>query len=134
VTRIVLLLLVVAIAGCQKPDKLAAKQVEQSDETIPTAFQGLWLADQKACRGGNWNEGYSIGPDSIRMGKSGAPIKVASISLVTPTDIIISTSDPDAGWSFNGKFRFILDRTGKVLSNAYDDRTASFDYQKCEAS
>ena len=129
-----ILFLALAIIGCQQSSDPVAKQIQRTGAAIPAAFRGLWLANQKSCNGSEWREGYLITADTIRMSKSAAPLKVSAVNIVKPTDAIVATTDPSAGWSFDGKFRFVVNGSGKVLSNVYDNRTASFDYLKCETS
>jgi hypothetical protein len=123
------------LLGCnQLVDTKVRDLAIQADAShmVPVPFLGLWLADASQCGAKNWQEGYLIGTRQIRLAPVADPLIVAKIQRTNSEDIIVSVTDTHQDWTYDGKFRFILSKSGTELTNMYDSRTASFVYSKCK--
>jgi len=122
--------LAACIVGCSGDAKQDSAKPAPTAK-LPTALQGLWLADAEECGKPDWTEGYQLNGAEISV-NNGTPVKIAMVEERPDGDVFVKVDDPEAGWSFNGEFLFSVDPTDGTLSNSYDNRTAGFALRKCQ--
>ena len=123
------LLFASGLLACSQ-DAMMSEKAPSPSGALPEELQGLWLADLMDCGRPNWTEGYNLTDKTVSV-NNGRPINISKVEERGDGDVFVQVVDSEAGWASNGKFLFKVDPMGKTLSNAYDNRTASFELRKC---